>query len=94
MMVIKVQFTDDEITEFFKQNGFVTATATRGKWISGYHNQATWHEIDVPGVMVNGKVMDAEPIFQQVVEARTKRLIAPQNLETQRTIERIIKQIK
>lgn len=94
MMVLKVHFTDTEIAEFFRNNGFTTAPHTRGRWVHGYHNGSKWMETEVTGVVHNGRTYDGEDIFQQVAEARMKRMVAPQNLETARTIERILKQKK
>lgn len=94
MMLLKIHFNDDEIRHFFEANGFKVADHTTGHFRPAYHNRSEWVEYEVPGIVLNGRTYDATKVFEQVVEQRVKRMVAPANLETKRAIEQTIKRMK
>jgi hypothetical protein len=63
MNTILLTVTNEEMTAFFARMGFETAPFTKGDWLPAYHNKSEWHEREVPGVVINGKVVEAEPLF-------------------------------
>ncbi|RKE02336.1 hypothetical protein [Marinifilum flexuosum] len=94
MMILKVFFTPDEIKKFFRDNGFQVVTREFGRFEKGYHNRDEWVKVDEDAVVIDGKYVKASELFEKVTEAKIKKMIAPESLETKRVIERTFKQIK
>lgn len=94
MMILKVFFTPDEIKKFFRDNGFTVVTRQFGRFENRYHNREEWVQYDEDAVEINGKYVKASELFEKVTEAKVKKMIAPESLESKRIIERTFKQIK
>ncbi len=88
-MVLKVMFSEEEITKFFVDNGYSVVPHTRGYWGKGVHGRDEYYEKDIPGIVINNRVVDAEKVFENIAEYRLKKMVAPVNLETKRMIERL-----
>ena len=94
MLVLKVTYTPDEVAEFFRSNGFTVEDREFGYWDKHYHNKCEWVTVHEPAVVLpDGKYVKAKKLFEKVTEWRIKRMIAPTNLETQRSIEKNIKHL-
>lgn len=94
MMILKVNFTDEEISKFFTDNGFTVATGEAGHWRNDYHNELKW--VTYPAAMVqtnNGKQVEAAKLFERVAEMRLKRNILKRNPGTSLIIEKCLKLI-
>lgn len=88
-----IHFTDDEIQHFFEKNGFKTALKTFGEWQKGYHNAVQWVERYRLAVMVNGRAVEARPLFNRVFNEYFKNLVLPKETSNAReTIEKLSKQ--
>ena len=94
MMILKVFFTPDEIKKFFLNNGFNVVTRQFGRFERRYHNREEWVKYEDDAVEIDGKYVKASVLFEKVTEAKIKKMIAPESLETKRIIERTFKQIK
>lgn len=92
-MVLKIFFTRDEIEEFFRANNITVVSHTRGYWTKEYHNRCEWIDGEVPGIEVGGKIVDAEKVFEKLMEYQLKKTIAPVNNETQNIINLIAKKL-
>jgi len=92
-MILKFHLNDAEIAGFFNKNGFKVGETTRGYFRKTYHNRSEWHEFTVAGVEIDGKTYDAEKIFEKITEHRIKKFLTPVNLETERAIRKIAKEM-
>lgn len=91
-MVLQIYFTDDEIRRFFEANGFTCEVRNFGQWEPTTHGHGEF--VQVPRMALifpNGKYVRADTLFEQVITARMKRQLTPNNLETQRLIETVFK---
>lgn len=93
-MILKVFFTPDEIKKFFRDNGFKVVSKSFGRFENSYHNRSEWQEYEADAVEFNGQYTEASKLFEKVTEAKIKKMIAPESLETKRIIESTFKQIK
>ncbi|WP_346856549.1 hypothetical protein [uncultured Draconibacterium sp.] len=91
MMVLKIHFSPDEISAFFRSNGFAVENRKFGKWVPVYHNKSDWVETHEPAVVVRGEHVKASVLFEKVVEYRLKRIIAPTSVEIKGSIEKSFK---
>jgi hypothetical protein len=91
MMVLKIFFSPDEIQQFFAANGFKVELRDFGHYRPAYHNRDEWVETPENAVIINGRHVKASELFEKVAEQRLKRMIAPENLETKRIIEKTFK---
>jgi hypothetical protein len=75
MNTIMLTVTNEEMNNFFERMGFQTAPYMKGDWLPAYHNKSEWHEREVPGVVIDGKVMEAEPLFQSYASAALRSMV-------------------
>jgi hypothetical protein len=88
MVTIGLNFSDTEIAEFFRHNGFTIAPYMRGRWVPAYHNQSEWMETEVPGLLVDGKIIDAEPVFLAYADRLRTGILNPRP-----DVERLLNEI-
>ncbi len=93
-MILKVNFNDDEITRFFQRNGYIVVPHMRGRWVPAYQGRCEWVETEVPGLLINNRVIDAGPVFQKFQERRVKELFSPVGDETRENINNIINNLR
>lgn len=88
MMVLKIQFTPDEINDFFRRNGYTVEDKKFGRWMPVYHNKSEYVEYYEAAVVIDGRHVKAATLFEKVAEYRIKRMIAPTNIDVRRIIHR------
>jgi len=90
-MVLKIFFTPEEISSFFRENGYKVEQRTFGRWDKRSHGDMKWVEYTDDAVVISNQQVKASDLFQLMAEFRLKRVCTPVNNETKRAIENTFK---
>lgn len=89
-MILTVNICETLMADFFRQNGYSVKVFKKGLWIPAYHNGSEWWEYEVPGIEVDGKLIEAKPVFEEFVNSRINRFLLPKSPAVRMEIDRII----